>query len=165
MWCRRTTSNPRRVARRTSAGTKETTRKDRRMHTPFVRAAVVAAILSTALAAASPVPAAPPGGTFTVTPLVSDVPGAATLTDPNLVNGWGLARSGTSPWWVADNGTLRSTLYVVSPALAINPLVVNVDGGPTGAIFAGVAGNFLVGTTAAPTTLAPANFVFASEDG
>ena len=43
--------------------------------------------------------------------------------------------------------------------------LVGVDGGPTGAVFAGVADNFLVGTTVSPTTLAPANFVFSSEDG
>jgi hypothetical protein len=95
-------------------------------------------------------------------------PGAAAATDPNLVNGWGLARSATSPWWVADNGTDRSTLYnftASTGAIAINPLVVGVDGGPTGVVFAGVPDNFLVGTTVSPTTLAPANFVFSSEDG
>jgi uncharacterized protein (TIGR03118 family) len=32
-------------------------------------------------------------------------------------------------------------------------------------VFAGIAGSFLVGTTATPTTLAPAAFIFASEDG
>jgi uncharacterized protein (TIGR03118 family) len=137
------------------------------MHGFALRTILAAAVFSLALAAAAPLPAAPPGGTFDVTPLVSDVPGAAALTDPNLVNGWGLARSATSPWWVADNGTDRSTLYVTPNAVppTINPLVVSVPGGPTGVVFAGVAGNFLVGTTAAPTTLAPANFVFAAEDG
>ena len=43
--------------------------------------------------------------------LVSDVPGAAELTDPNLVNAWGLAFGPTTPAWVADNGTDVSTLY------------------------------------------------------
>jgi hypothetical protein len=32
-------------------------------------------------------------------------------------------------------------------------------------VFAGLAHNFLVGTTTSPTTLAPAAFIFASEDG
>jgi uncharacterized protein (TIGR03118 family) len=41
---------------------------------------------------------------------------------------------------------------------------VTVDGGPTGAVFAGVANNFPVATSAT-TTLGPANFIFASEDG
>src|SRR5215510_7479459 len=31
--------------------------------------------------------------------------------DADLVNGWGLSRLPTSPWWVADNGTDLSTLY------------------------------------------------------
>jgi uncharacterized protein (TIGR03118 family) len=136
------------------------------MHRFVLRTTLAAAVLALALAAAAPVPAAPPGGEYTVTPLVSDVPGAAAVTDPNLVNGWGLARSATSPWWVSDNGTLKSTLY--NGAGAIVPLVVGVggvDGGPTGAVFAGIAGKFQVGTTASPTTLGAASFIFASEDG
>jgi uncharacterized protein (TIGR03118 family) len=136
------------------------------MRPSLLRLALVAAVSTLTLAAAAPLSAAPPGGSYTVTNLVSDVPGAAALTDPNLVNGWGLARSPTSPWWVADNGTDKSTLYISNgTTISINPLVVGVDGGPSGAVFAGIAGNFLVGTTAAPTTLQPANFVFASEDG
>src|SRR5262245_700408 len=98
-----------------------------------------------------------------VTPLVSDVPGAAAVTDPHLVNAWGLTRGGTSPWWVADNGTDLSTLY--NSAGAIQSLVVGVDGGPTGTVFAGITGKFLVGTTASPTTPRTAAFIFASEDG
>jgi uncharacterized protein (TIGR03118 family) len=121
-----------------------------------------AAVVFVAVIAATPLAAAPPDGTYTVTPLVSDVPGAAAATDPNLVNGWGLARSATSPWWVADNGTDKSTLY--TGAGAILSLVVGVAGGPTGAVFAGIANNFLVATTSS-TALAPASFIFASEDG
>src|SRR4051812_40359598 len=45
------------------------------------------------------------------TNLVSDVPGLAQFTDPDLVNPWGLTFLGSSPWWVADNGTGLSTLY------------------------------------------------------
>ena len=77
------------------------------------------------------------------TNLVSDVPGLAAATDPNLVNAWGLARSATSPWWVADNGTGVSTLY--TGAGAILSLVVTIPvppGGtppsaPTGIVFNG----------------------------
>jgi uncharacterized protein (TIGR03118 family) len=132
-----------------------------------LRLALVAAVSTLALAAAAPLSASPPGGSFTVTPLVSDVPGAAALTDPHLVNGWGLTRSATSPWWVADNGTDLSTLYISNSSIpiAINPLVVGVDGGPTGTVFAGIPGQFQVGTTATPTVLGTANFIFASEDG
>ncbi|HEY5661613.1 MAG TPA: TIGR03118 family protein [Gaiellaceae bacterium] len=130
-----------------------------------LRLALVAAVSTLTLAAAAPLSASPPGGSYNVTPLVSDVPGAAAVTDPHLVNGWGLARSATSPWWVADNGMDLSTLYISNgTTISINPLVVGVDGGPTGVVFAGIPNSFLVGTTAT-TTLAPANFVFASEDG
>ena len=132
------------------------------MRRSLLRLALVAAVSTLTLAAAAPLSAAPPGGSYTVTPLVSDVPGAAAFTDPNLVNAWGLARSGGSPWWVADNGTDLSTLY--NSAGTPQALVVGVDGGPTGAVFAGVAGNFPVATTAT-TTLGPASFIFASEDG
>jgi uncharacterized protein (TIGR03118 family) len=133
------------------------------MRRSLLRLALVAAVSTLTLAAAAPLSAAPPDGSYTVTPLVSNVPGAAAVTDPNLVNAWGLARSNTSPWWVADNGTDLSTLYTSTGSIV--PLVVTVDGGPTGAVFAGVPGNFLVGTTVSPTTLGPASFIFASEDG
>jgi uncharacterized protein (TIGR03118 family) len=132
------------------------------MRKSLLRLALVAAVSTLTLAAAAPLSAAPPDGSYTVTPLVSTVPGRAAVTDPHLVNAWGLARSNTSPWWVADNGTDLSTLY--NSAGAIQSLVVRVDGGPTGAVFAGIAGNFLVATTAS-SALAPASFIFASEDG
>src|SRR5262249_35484169 len=136
------------------------------MHRVLRRLALVVPVLTLALVAALQAAAGPPGGDYTVTPLVSDVPGAAALLDPNLVNGWGLARSPTSPWWAADNGpdpsTSKSTLYTGAGAKV--PLTVNVPGGPTGTVFAGVTGNFLI-ATAASTTLAPAIFIFAGEDG
>src|SRR4051812_15333538 len=45
--------------------------------------------LSALPAGAAELQARPPGG-YTRTNLVSDVPGAAQLTDPNLVNAWGM---------------------------------------------------------------------------
>jgi uncharacterized protein (TIGR03118 family) len=133
------------------------------MHGLVLRRALAVVVLVLALAAAAPSAAAPPGNAYAVTPLVSDVQGAAPNFDPHLVNGWGLARSATSPWWVADNETNLSSLYTGSGT--VQALAPTVEGGPTGVVFAGIAGNFLVGTTASPTTLAPAAFIFASEDG
>src|ERR1041385_8479558 len=50
--------------------------------------------------------------TYVQTNLVSDIPGQAQVTtDHLLVNPWGIARSATSPWWVADNETGVSTIY------------------------------------------------------
>ena len=112
------------------------------------RSTFVVGVVCLALAAAAPLAATPPGNAYTVTPLVSDVPGAAPNFDPNLVNGWGLARSATSPWWVADNGTDKSSLYTGSGA--VQALAPTVEGGPTGVVFAGIAGNFLVGQHGKP---------------
>jgi uncharacterized protein (TIGR03118 family) len=132
------------------------------LHRSIIRAALIAALSTAVLAAAAPLTAAPPGDRYTVTPLVSDVSGAATFTDSDLINGWGLARSATSPWWVSDNEKDKATLYNGSGVKQTT--VVAVDGGPTGAVFAGVADNFLVATATDPTT-ARASFIFASEDG
>src|SRR5262245_36552472 len=46
--------------------------------------------------------------------LVSDIPGLADQTDPNLVNPWGLASSSTSPLWVSNNHSGTSTVYTGS---------------------------------------------------
>ena len=55
------------------------------------------------------------GQHYNQTDLVSRIPGLGTNPtnplDTQLVNSWGLTRSVTSPWWVADNGTGLSTLY------------------------------------------------------
>jgi uncharacterized protein (TIGR03118 family) len=137
------------------------------MHRYTLRATLVAAVVSLALVAAAPLPGAPPDGTYAVTPLVSDVPGAATFTDGNLVNAWGLARSATSPWWVADNETSKTTVYNASGALQSigGNAFQGVPGNPTGAVFSGISGQFQVGTTASPTTLGTSSFIFDSEDG
>jgi len=52
---------------------------------------------------------------YTQTSLVSSIPGIGTNPtnplDPQLINSWGLTRSPTSFWWIADNGTGGSMLY------------------------------------------------------
>src|SRR6267378_4427903 len=91
----------------------------------------VALVLLMGFAAAPAVAGA--GKEYTVHPLVSSVAGMAPITDPNLVNAWGLTASTTSPWWVADNGTSVSTLYRANGSIV--PLVVQVPVHPTGAVF------------------------------
>ena len=100
-------------------------------------------------------------GSFIATNLVTDdqAANAAVLTDPNLVNAWGISRSGTSAFWVSDNGTGVATIYRVDPttgAPSINPLVVSIPGvgNVTGQVFAGLAGSFNGDA-----------FLFVSEDG
>src|SRR6266496_4465976 len=46
--------------------------------------------------------------------LSSDQPDVAVLQDTNLVNSWGIAFSGTGPFWVSDNGTGKATVYSVT---------------------------------------------------
>ena len=76
--------------------------------------------------------------------LVSDQPGKAPLTDPDLVNAWGLAASPGSnaapgsPLWVADNGSDKATLYAGATATSVSKvaLTVSVTGAaPTGQVF------------------------------
>jgi hypothetical protein len=67
--------------------------------------------------------------------------GAARHVDPLLVNGWGIARSATSPFWVSDQGTGWSTIYngtgikqgleVLIPSAGAGP------GSPTGIVVNG----------------------------
>ena len=52
---------------------------------------------------------------YVQTNLVSDVPGAAAITDPHLVNAWGLSQGPTTPLWVSDNGMDVTTLYTDPP--------------------------------------------------
>jgi uncharacterized protein (TIGR03118 family) len=110
-------------------------------------AVVTAGTLITMAAGALPagaVAAGPYPSGFRQVNLVSDIPGVAPLTDPDLVNAWGLAASpGTdaapgSPLWVSDNGSDKTTLYGSGTASSVtkSSLVVNItSGAPTGQVF------------------------------
>ena len=99
---------------------------------------------------------------YVQTNLVSDVPGAAAITDPHLVNAWGLSQGPTTPLWVSDNGMDVTTLYTDPPggSPGIVPLVVKIPGGaPTGQLFNGTT-DFVLKQDGMP-----AFFIFASEAG
>src|ERR1043166_322354 len=117
---------------------------------------MLAFVVGIAIVAVSPLRAAE-RSSFTVVPLVSDQPGVAPNTDPNLVNAWGLTSGPTTPWWVADNGTSLSTLYRGSDGQP-QALVVRVDSAPTGTVFNGTTGFVL-------PTGGPARFLFDTEEG
>lgn len=52
---------------------------------------------------------------FVQVKLVSDVAGLSpTVTDPALVNPWGVSHSPTSPFWVSNQGTNTATVYAVA---------------------------------------------------
>jgi uncharacterized protein (TIGR03118 family) len=103
---------------------------------------------------------------FTRTDLTVDLssvsPSASNL-DTHLQNSWGLTRSATSAWWVADNHSGLSTLY--DAAGVPQSLVVSIptlDGSsiaaPTGTAF-----NYSSGFEIAPGKKAV--FLFVTEDG
>jgi len=117
---------------------------------------VAALVLGAALVVVSPLGAAKPT-TFSVVPLVSDQAGVAPVTDPDLQNAWGLVSSATSPWWVADNGTNKSTLYRGTDG-AKQSLIVTVQGAPTGVVFNSTASGFQLSGT-------KASFIFDTESG
>lgn len=126
---------------------------------PLRRLAVLAATTLFALSGAT---AAQANGTvYKKRNLVSDIEGVARITDPNLVNPWGLAAGPATPMWVADNGTGLSTIYpgaVNGSIPTIAPLVVTIPGGkPTGAVFNPTDAFKLHGM--------PARFLFDSEAG
>jgi uncharacterized protein (TIGR03118 family) len=93
----------------------------------------------------------------------------AQFIDPQLLNPWGIARSSTGVWWVADQVGGVAALYngegiAVNAQGAPQPLVVTIPhagqgvGGPTGLVFNG-SSDFDVEAGK------PAIFIFASRDG
>ena len=153
---------------------------------PFIRNLVAATVIAVAA-----VPAAvladdddSPGhrDQYVVTPLVSNLANTAPTQDPVLQNAWGIAFTAAgSPFWVNDNQTGCSTLYLgngtkvalqvsiplpgnvvpagschaVDPKNPLNPAPAT----PTGIIW-NPSASFLV-----PGTKIPAVFIFATEDG
>jgi uncharacterized protein (TIGR03118 family) len=109
---------------------------------------------------------------FKQTNLASDLPGIATLTDPNLVNTWGVsAIPGASPFWISNQGTGTSSLFSVTgstgvaaanffPPPATNFVAVPPGAGlgPTGQVANSVGTSFGIAG-------GPAVFIFANLNG
>ena len=112
-----------------------------------------------------PLPADAHGGgsTYQQVNLVSDQPGVAALTDPDLVNAWGMSHGPNTPVWVSNNGSDNATLYRTdTPGSPVTKqgLVVSIPGAaPTGQVFNDTA------AFAVPGTNAKALFIFAGESG
>jgi uncharacterized protein (TIGR03118 family) len=107
---------------------------------------------------------------YVVTNLQSDVPGRALHTDPDLVNGWGITAGPSTPWWVSDNGTHRSTLYNGNTGLKVTAVIVDIAGAnnepgdPTGTVFnTGRSDEFVI--TGSSGVTGTARFMFDGEDG
>jgi uncharacterized protein (TIGR03118 family) len=114
------------------------------------------------------------------TDLVSNIAGLATLTDPRLINPWGLSFIGptpiSGPFWIADQGTNAATLYAVTGATTVSKVDINppsgfvgiptISGsgplnGPTGQV-SNTGSSFMVGAGA---NAKPADFIFANLNG
>ena len=64
------------------------------------------------------------------TNLVSDIPGLARITDPLLVNPWGISRSPTgSPFWTSNQGTNTTTLFAVTGGTNVSKVNINPPDG------------------------------------
>src|SRR5882762_4499886 len=61
--------------------------------------------------------------------LVSDIPGLATITDPQLVNPWGVSHSPTSPFWTSNQAQNSATLYAVTGSTNVTKTVINPPAG------------------------------------
>ena len=81
-----------------------------------VRSAAVVVLLAggslglTGLAASASSTSPVASSAYRQTNLVSDVPGLALHTDPNLRNSWGTSTGPGLPIWVSDNATGAATL-------------------------------------------------------
>lgn len=96
---------------------------------------------------------------YTLTSLVT------TSADPNLVNAWGMAYATGGPFWVADNGTGKSTVYdatgSIVPLVVTVPAAAGAKGSPTGLVANATTGFVITqnGVSGA------ASFIFATMDG
>jgi uncharacterized protein (TIGR03118 family) len=127
---------------------------------------------------------APAATNYVQTNLVADVPGAALVSDPNLVGTWGMSTSTSSPFWVSNTSNGTSTLYTTNilPTLAtvavtISATVAHIPPSKTSTLKFGLpsgqvqneyatSGNgfAIVAATATAAKITP-NFIFASLDG
>jgi uncharacterized protein (TIGR03118 family) len=116
----------------------------------------LASLLCSIIAPASATP-------FGVTNLVTNDQNAnaAQITDPDLLNAWGISYAPTGPFWVSDNHAAVTTLYQVDPNTNLTTklgLTVSIpgDGSITGQTFnSGFSGGSFNSDL----------FVFVSEDG
>jgi uncharacterized protein (TIGR03118 family) len=120
------------------------------------------------------------GSGYAQTNLISDIPGLAEVTDPNLLNPWGLAFfPGLSPFWINENNAGFSALYFADavPFPALPSVIIpapppsTAPGTPTGIVanFFVASGAFEIPDPTNPNAVdgfdGPALFIFDTEDG
>ena len=154
----------------------------RQVFRSLTAAAIVMAVAGASIALADEDDSRADHNAYVVTPLVSNLPGAAALRDPVLQNAWGVVFTPSgSPFWVNDNATGCSTLYAGDGTKIGLQVSIPLPGGtvapnscqpfdfsnppasapaaPTGIVW-NPSTSFLV-----PGTKLAASFIFATEDG
>jgi uncharacterized protein (TIGR03118 family) len=137
-------------------------------------AAILAATaFSASAASAHPGGPKPAPGKYVQTNLVSDIPGLAAHTDPNLKNPWGTSVGPNTPIWASDNHAGVTTLY--DGAGNPQPKVVSIPappsagasavGAPTGQAFNTLNNSSTDFVISKDGVSGPAFFLFATEDG
>ena len=112
---------------------------------------------------------------FAQTNLVSDIPGLAAITEPELHNPWGISHNATSPFWISNQGTSTTNLFAVTAGNDVTKAApLNTDGnivvppggigavGPTGQVANTNTSSFAVGNGG---NGASASFIFANLNG
>lgn len=101
---------------------------------------------------------------FSQVNLVSDIPGLAALTDPNLRNPWGVSFTSASPLWTSNQGSSTADLFTIRGfTVTQNALEVTIP--TTAAGPQGPTGQVNNNTSSFPVNGTPANFIFASLNG
>jgi uncharacterized protein (TIGR03118 family) len=145
------------------------------------RSVIVLAALTAVLAAAAfstGARSASAGGgiatrSYVQTNLVSDIPGLAAHTDPNLKNPWGTSVGPGTPIWVSDNHAGVTTLYdgAGSPQARVVAIPAPTSAGagavgaPTGQAFNTLDPSSQDFVISKGGVSGPAFFLFATEDG
>jgi uncharacterized protein (TIGR03118 family) len=105
---------------------------------------------------------------YVQTNLVSDISGLAAVTDPSLVNPWGVSYiAGLSPFWVSNQGSSAATIYTATGPTSVSKLGLTVaipttasgPQGPTGQVSNLNSSSFILSDGA------PAFFIFANLNG
>lgn len=132
------------------------------MNTPsgLNRRAACFALCLAVIAAAAVIPAH--AASYKAVVLTADQTGMGAFTDVNLQNAWGISYSPSGDFWVSDNNSGLSTLYIGSGApqslvVTIPPAAGGTKGSPTGTVYNSSA-DFVLGGL-------PSVFLFVTEDG
>lgn len=103
-----------------------------------------------------------PANSYRVVNLVSNVAGSAAVTDPNLVDAWGISNPNT-PFWISDHGSGLSTVYAATGVAAAVVVKIPGAGGAAGRPTGQVQNS--AGTAFTLANGKAASFIFAGEDG